>query len=38
MRKTEQAALHFQRLVAGERTASAGTAPPLAQRRVEVGR
>jgi NADH-quinone oxidoreductase subunit M len=38
MRKTEQAALHFQRLVAGEQSASAGTAPPLAQRRVEAWR
>jgi NADH-quinone oxidoreductase subunit M len=40
MRKTEQAALHFQRLVAGDRAAAtAATAPAsLAQRRTEAAR
>jgi NADH-quinone oxidoreductase subunit M len=38
MRKTEQAALHFQRLVAGERTATAAAALRPAPRRVEAGR
>jgi NADH-quinone oxidoreductase subunit M len=40
MRKTEQAALHFQRLVAGAQQpdALAAAPPPLAQRRMEAAR
>jgi NADH-quinone oxidoreductase subunit M len=39
LRKTEQAALHFQTLVAGDRAAATAAAPPpLAQRRAQATR
>jgi NADH:ubiquinone oxidoreductase subunit 4 (subunit M) len=38
MRKTEAAALHFQRLVGGAQAAATAPAAPLAQRGVEATR